>query len=299
MHTRHPKQTGLALGSGVYGSVVELELDGERVAGKVFKWSRSVMSEVQRRKLRDEIRMVLHLRHPNIVASKGVCFLPNIVLPVLLMEKLMTTLQDYILAPENSMLLLQTKFSILHDTASGLHYLHNYKPAIIHRDLTPRNVLLDSEMTAKVSDFGNAVIVEMGETTTERMQSQSRPQIDTSIDILSFGYLALFTVLQKHVQHRPPTYKDSTEKQVHRSEEERREKYVTEAEQRLSDHQTVFVMIKKCLNAPPNHPHTDELLRTLAPFTPSEFGFLFHYNYTISILGKWEQPHWLSHMHCS
>ena len=42
-----------------------------------------------------------------------------------------------------------------------------------------------------------------------------------SIDILSFGHLSLFTVLQKHVHLQPPTYLDSEGKLVHRSEEER------------------------------------------------------------------------------
>ena len=49
------------------------------------------------KKLHYEIRMVLHLKHPNIVSSKGVCFLPDFALPVLLMEQLMSTLHDYII----------------------------------------------------------------------------------------------------------------------------------------------------------------------------------------------------------
>jgi hypothetical protein len=73
------------------------------------------------------------------------------------------------------------------------------------------------------------------------------------------------------VQLQPPTYDDSEGKQVHRSEEERREKYVTEAEQQLSEHQTPLIMIKKCLSTPSNRPHTGDLLETLAPLTLSEF----------------------------
>jgi hypothetical protein len=130
-------------------------------------------------------------------------------------------------------------------------------------------VLLNSDLRAKISDFGNAQIVEIGmDTTTETLPGK---QIDTSIDILSFGHLALFTVLQKPVQPLPLTYKDSTGKQVHRSEEERRQKYVTEAELRLSKHQTLLAMIKLCLSTPSNRPHTGDLLKTLAPLTLSEF----------------------------
>ena len=106
------------------------------------------------------------------------------------------------------------------------------------------------------------------DTDTEKL---SGPQIDTSIDILSFGHLALLTILQKPVQLLPPTYRDSKGKLVHRSEEERRENYVTEAEQKLSEHQTIMKMIKKCLSTPSNRPHTGDLLNTLAPLTLCEF----------------------------
>ena len=154
MHTRHPKPTGVKLGKGMYASVIELLLDGERVAGKVFKWSGSVMTNAQCKKLHDEIDMVLHLEHPNIVSSKGVCFLPNITLPILLMEQLMSSLHDYISNHSISELSMEKKVSILHDVVNGLDYLHTYKPVIIHRDLAARNVLLDSDLRAKISDFG-------------------------------------------------------------------------------------------------------------------------------------------------
>lgn len=37
------------------------------------------------------------------------------------------------------------------DIAAGLAYLH---PAVVHRDLKPQNVLLDSKGRAKIADFG-------------------------------------------------------------------------------------------------------------------------------------------------
>ncbi|XP_017229989.1 probable receptor-like protein kinase At1g11050 [Daucus carota subsp. sativus] len=47
--------------------------------------------------------------------------------------------------------------SIILDVAKGLAYLHHeIKPAIYHRDIKPTNILLDSDMKARLADFGLA-----------------------------------------------------------------------------------------------------------------------------------------------
>ncbi|KAH9195620.1 hypothetical protein AeNC1_002404 [Aphanomyces euteiches] len=47
-----------------------------------------------------------------------------------------------------------SKLSILSDIVDGLVYLHAHTPPIIHRDLKARNVLLNDEYVAKLTDFG-------------------------------------------------------------------------------------------------------------------------------------------------
>ena len=52
-------------------------------------------------------------------------------------------------------------YGILRDVALGLVYLHEHSPPIIHRNLSANNVLLTSNMNAKLSDMGVAKILNL------------------------------------------------------------------------------------------------------------------------------------------
>ncbi|MEE6514889.1 hypothetical protein FKM82_023293 [Ascaphus truei] len=46
------------------------------------------------------------------------------------------------------------KFRILHQVALGMNWLHSLSPPLLHLDLKPKNVLLNTELHVKISDFG-------------------------------------------------------------------------------------------------------------------------------------------------
>ena len=227
-YTRRAKPTGEVLGSGTYGSVIGLTSVGETVAGKVFRVSATSQLQALATKVCGEVITMLQLNHPNIVQCKGVALLPDkSPLPVLLMERLMTSLHAYLLHQDNSNLPVERKVSFLLDIARGLDYLHSHTPAIIHRDLTATNVLLTSQLTAKITDFGNSRFLDLDPSTTSRTFTTVHGTLEymppeaqgvtaqgvskkfyPSLDVFSFGHLSLFTVTQTQVTLLPPTSTD-------------------------------------------------------------------------------------------
>ena len=149
-----------------------------------------------------------NLRHPNITQFLGLFFAPDSPLPLLVMEKLEMNL-DHLLTTRPD-LQLSSKLSILEDICRGLVYLHGRRPPVIHRDLTSRNVLLNSAMKAKLTDMGNSRIVDL--LSGEPLKTLTRlpgtlvymppeavgtlSRYGKSLDVFSFGHLALFVLIQ-------------------------------------------------------------------------------------------------------
>ena len=287
---RSVTRTGVYLGSGAYCSVIELQTSsGELVAGKVYKATGDLQLHSRGHKVCGEVITMLQLDHPNIVRCKGACLLPDQTLPVLLMERLMTSLHSYLLDPVNTNLPVERKISILLDTARGLEYLHSRTPAIIHRDLTAKNVLLDSQLRAKIADFGNSRIMDLDPSATPSKLVGIPGTVDympvevlgvggiaygPSFDVFSFGHLSLFTVIQSLPRPLlPPTYTDSTLRVMYRSELMRRAQFVVRARQVLSESHPLLALLRQCLhNQSAERPRTGELVAQLRQMrTSGEF----------------------------
>ena len=291
--------TGTKIGAGAYGSVEEVTISGAVCAAKkihdIFQDRSEIpAAEIQKASTQfvRECQLMSTLRHPHIVQFLGVCFFQGSRLPALVMERLLTSLHD-LLDPETDpppppdapkpFFPLSLKCSILHNAASGLAYLHERSPPIIHRDLSARNVLVSSGMVAKIADLGMARIVPRmraaGATMTkapgagiymppEALEAKSeeekqKSKYDASVDIFSFGVVSIFTLSQTFPCNLlAPNYRKGR-RHIARTELERRAQYMQMIYRQLRENHPLLQMIERCLDFPEDRPSIGEVLRLL------------------------------------
>ncbi|KAK6918375.1 Protein kinase domain [Dillenia turbinata] len=139
----------LKIGEGGYGSIFKGQLRQTTVAIKMLhSHSMQGPSEFQQ-----EVDVLSKLRHPNLVTLIGAC--PESW--TLIYEYLENgSLEDRLSCRDNSPpLSWQTRIRIATELCSVLIFLHSCKPnSIIHGDLKPANILLDTHLVSKLSDFG-------------------------------------------------------------------------------------------------------------------------------------------------
>ncbi|GKV16776.1 hypothetical protein SLEP1_g27367 [Rubroshorea leprosula] len=151
------------LGQGGYGSVYKGKLlDGRIVAVKVLSNSKGNGQEFI-----NEVASISRTSHVNIVTLLGFCYERS--KRALIYEFMSNGSLDKFInnqrSPEDHQLAIKTLHEIALGIARGLEYLHRgCTTRILHFDIKPQNILLDTNFCPKISDFGLAKLCETRDT---------------------------------------------------------------------------------------------------------------------------------------
>jgi serine/threonine protein kinase len=89
--------------------------------------------------------------------------------------------------------LVESQMQILQDVCRGVRFLHAANPQVIHGDLKAKNVLIDANFHAKVSDFGLSDKKRVGASGTPFWMApellESRTSNTAASDMFAFGIL--------------------------------------------------------------------------------------------------------------
>ena len=152
------------IGKGGYGEVFRGTLGSRPVAVKkiydiLMEAARESKDTFQRiiEEFRRECDILKAAKHPNVVEFIGVFNQGEGEEKTLLVMELMEQTLEQFLRDNRGTLSRKKQIAICLQVVSGLLFLHQHDPQILHRDLTAKNVLMNKDgCIAKISDFGQA-----------------------------------------------------------------------------------------------------------------------------------------------
>ncbi|XP_065907606.1 uncharacterized protein [Dysidea avara] len=259
------------LGRGAYGRVYAVKYCGTICAAKeIHSILVEEVREVEMRRTVEsfmrECRQCSTLRHPNVVQFLGVYY-PSagavgvqgrMRLPVMVMEMMANSLTSVV--DKHEKIPVHIKFSIVHDVSLGLCYLHNHDPPIVHRDLSPNNVLLTAHHVAKISDLGVAKVIKADSKktmtkapgTADFMPPEAltkQPEYGPPMDVFSFAGIVLHTFNQQWPSPSEQVHFDlKTRRKVALLEVERRQQYLDKMRGKA---EVLRPLVEECLDDDP------------------------------------------------
>jgi len=159
------------IAKGSYGSIFEARFDKSPAVVKEVSRGPGPTFRDKMHEIFLELNVLVRIRHPYIINFWGtVAEFPHnsnqVTQPYVgLVFELCPSgsLHNMLHQLSNQSLSVSDKVRIANQVAHGLQYLHTRSRdencAIIHRNITPSNILLTSSLTAKIADFGTARLI--------------------------------------------------------------------------------------------------------------------------------------------
>jgi serine/threonine protein kinase len=201
-------ELGSVIGTGAFSKVYAAFYMGEPVAVKQLVDDSVANPE----NLHREVKLSSQLRHGFIISLRGVCMDPSavdargshlgvcLVLPLAKHGSIVKALDNPAIRDRFS--LWSQRFTFLGEAASGVYYLHSFKPPIIHRDLKPSNTLLTAGLQPLIADFGLACRQGEGSDLGEGTLNYTAPELlhgehaSCASDVYAFGLLMQYVAIR-------------------------------------------------------------------------------------------------------
>ena len=150
-------EIGRTIGSGGFGTVYEASLEGKKLAVK--KMHRNVKNPHALYESVQAEKLVLPLRHPNVVRTLAVFERENLEDVWILMEFAGHRTLQSIIDDDREILDIARRCQFIRDIACALKFVHENN--LVHLDLKPANVIVNRQDECKLGDFGCCQSVEL------------------------------------------------------------------------------------------------------------------------------------------
>ncbi|KAH1155262.1 hypothetical protein GYH30_050541 [Glycine max] len=196
------------IGVGGQGSVYKAKLHTGQILAvkKLHLVQNGELSNIKA--FTSEIQALINIRHRNIVKLYGFC--SHSQSSFLVYEFLEKGSIDKILKDDEQAIAFDwdPRINAIKGVANALSYMHHdCSPPIVHRDISSKNIVLDLEYVAHVSDFGAARLLNPNSTNWTSFvgtfgyaapELAYTMEVNQKCDVYSFGVLALEILLGEH-----------------------------------------------------------------------------------------------------